>query len=59
MLGYRPYKGKDKQEIKFNVMSHQAKITKKEKTMHHTMFLEQLNEYENLKIIILLLMKIL
>jgi len=31
MLGYRPYKGKDKQEIKFNVMSHQAKITKKEK----------------------------
>ena len=31
MLGYRPYNGKDKQDIKFNIMSHQVKITKKEK----------------------------
>ncbi len=31
MLGYRPYTGIDKQDIKFNIMSHQVKITKKEK----------------------------
>ena len=31
MLGYRPYNGKDKQDIKFDILSHQVKITKKEK----------------------------